>query len=599
MRLARASALALIALALNCATASNNASTPVTNTAGQPVPLGQVSRWKGPGIAKKLVIVGINDTHGGLLAQTPSKGLAKMGIGDVGGADWFAGWMTAVRAEAAEKGGDVLILDAGDEFQGTLISNQFRGASVVDAYNAIGVAAGAVGNHEFDFGIPVLKERMAQAKYPILAANVFLKGTNNRPDWAKPTAIINAAGTKVGIIGLSTEETPLTTNPVNIADLDFRSGGPIAAVLADELRAQGCTIVLITAHMGPKGDREIQRVAEAVQGKVDGIVSGHHHEPIGPPPLIVANIPIVQSGAKLVAFSTIELTLNDKGHTTSYAVNDGNWPKPGGPQAMIHSLDGSPAKYRGHEVVPDPGVATLLKGYDDQVSKMREEIIGSTEVTMTKGGDNLLANLCADSLRSGAAGSLKADFAFQNGGGIRVSEIPAGPIKFGQVFDLYPFDNEQVVITLPMPAVRDALEAILHAGKSPMRVSGMRYTVDWEKFGANKNLKAAPPGAIVTEVLDEDGKPLCITKSCTADSCTSTCRAGTVTLSVTDFLANGGDGLTLLKNPAFPHQVGPIGSRDSIVGYVKEHSPLTAKQLGSTAGGAPDRVTVKGSSGTD
>jgi 5'-nucleotidase len=230
---------------------------------------------------------------------------------------------------------------------------------------------------------------------------------------------------------------------------------------------------------------------------------------------------------------------------------------------------------------------------------MREEVIGSTEVAMTKGGDNLLANLCADALRSGAAGSLKADFAFQNGGGIRINEIPAGPIKFGQIFDLYPFDNEQVVISLPMVAVRDALEAILRAGKAPMRVSGLRYTIDWDRFGAGKDLKKAPAGALVTEVVDEDGKPLCETKSCTAEACQTEYREGTFTLSVTDFLANGGDGLTLLKAPAFQRQVGTVGSRDTIVGYVKEHSPLTGKQLGSTALGAPDRVTVKGSGGAD
>jgi len=100
MRLARASTLALIAVALSCATASNNAPTTVTTTAGQPVSFGAVSRWQGPGIAKKLVIVGINDTHGGLLAQTPSKGLAKLGIGDVGGADWFAGWRRRRRRAA-------------------------------------------------------------------------------------------------------------------------------------------------------------------------------------------------------------------------------------------------------------------------------------------------------------------------------------------------------------------------------------------------------------------------------------------------------------------------------------------------------------------
>src|SRR4051812_22743037 len=219
---------------------------------------------------RKLMVIGINDTHGALLSVPPPKWIANSTKADIGGADWFAGYMNAIRAEYKAKGGEVVILDGGDEFQGTLISNEFRGKSVVDIYNAVGVTAGAMGNHEFDFTVPVLKERMAQAKYPILAANIFLKGTRNRPDWIKPSVLIDQGGIKIGIIGLATKETPLTTNPVNIADLDFAEGGPVAAAEADALRAQGATVVLITAHAGPyPPDNEIQRIAEAVKGKVD------------------------------------------------------------------------------------------------------------------------------------------------------------------------------------------------------------------------------------------------------------------------------------------------------------------------------------------
>src|SRR4051812_28448294 len=199
----------------------------------QPVP----ERPAGP--LRRLTIVGINDTHGALQAAPTPKYLKSFTNDEVGGAEWFAGWMNAVRADARTKGGEVLIVDAGDEFQGTLISNQYRGKSVTDVYNAVGVAASALGNHEFDFGIPALKDRIAQARYPILAANVFLKGTRNPPDWLKPSAIVDVEGIKVGIIGLATEETPLTTNPLNLEGLEFVRGGPEAAREADALRAQG------------------------------------------------------------------------------------------------------------------------------------------------------------------------------------------------------------------------------------------------------------------------------------------------------------------------------------------------------------------------
>ncbi|MBS2026084.1 MAG: bifunctional metallophosphatase/5'-nucleotidase, partial [Deltaproteobacteria bacterium] len=464
---------------------------------------------------------------------------------------------------------------------------------VVDVYNQIGVDAAAVGNHEFDFGMPVLKQRMADAKFPFLTANVFLKGTKTRPDWAKPTAIIQKGDLKIGVIGLSTKETPLTTNPVNIAEYDFVPGGPVAAELADELRAQGCNIVLITAHMGPKGDNEIGTVAVAVKGKVDAIVSGHHHESIDRP-LVIANIPIVQMGSRLIAFSTIELTIGPNGRVTQYSVNDGNFPTQGAPQQLLHTADGLPAQYRGRTIEPDGAVAGILRDYDVQVKKLRETVIAHSNVTLTKGGhDELLANLCADALRSGAGGSIKADFAFQNGGGIRVSEIPMGDITFGQIFDLYPFDNQQVVVSLPANQVRDALEVVLRAGKGPLRVSGLKYTVDWTKYGAGKGAPT-PPGSIVTEVTDlNTNKPLCVTKSCTATECVSECATGTFTLSVTDFLANGGDGLTMLKDGQ--RQIGNVLARDIIVAFVKEHSPLTAQALGAVSAGGPQRIQTTGS----
>src|SRR5256886_8067130 len=274
--------------------------------------------------------------------------IARSTDGEIGGADWFGGYLEAIRAEARERGGAVVVLDGGDEFQGTLISNQFRGRSVTDVYNALGVTAAALGNHEFDFGIPVLEERIAQARYPILAANVFLKGTRQRPQWLRPSVLIDAGGIRVGIVGLATRDTPLTTNPALVSHLDFAEGGPVAAAEADALRARGATVVLICAHAGPAPpDREIQRVAEAVQGKVDAIVSGHHHVVLGPPPLVVGRIPIVQSGSRLQSFSIIELGLDARGHVTSSAVNEGTLPRSGGPQAILHRWRGEPAQWRG------------------------------------------------------------------------------------------------------------------------------------------------------------------------------------------------------------------------------------------------------------
>jgi 5'-nucleotidase len=539
---------------------------------------------------RRLAVVGINDVHGALLAAPAPRSLSGWTSDPIGGVDWMAGWMEAIRRDAHEHGGEALLVDAGDEFQGSLISNQFRGRSVVDAFNALGVAAAAIGNHEFDFGLPVLLERIEQARYPMLAANVFVKGTRRRPAWAVPSALLEVRGVKVGIVGLATVDTPTVTNPLVVAGFDFAPGGPLAAEEADALRARGATIVIVTAHAGPFApSNEIQRIAQAAAGKVDAIVSGHHHTTIGPPPLVVAGIPIVQAGTKLQYFSIVELDLDESGRVRRFAVNDGTFPKPGGPQPIFHSVHGRPPEWRGRKVVPDAALAALMGRYDEQVRRLRETRIGSTEVDLRKGKDGSLGNLVADALRSGAGGGLRAEFALQNSGGLRVAEVPAGPITFGQIFDLYPFDNLQVVVQVPAVAIRDALETVLREGKLPLQVSGLRYTIDWDRFaelGADR--RAWPAGALVTEMIDDTGTALCRTRSCSRAACDASCAEGSHAVSVSDFLANGGDGLSMLKEA--PRQVAPVLTRDILMSYVRQHDPITAALVDS---GRP-RVQVNG-----
>jgi 5'-nucleotidase len=580
-------------LAFGCATATAQEPAPIGVQAAAPAPaMAQAPAPAAPPRARRLTVVGINDTHGALLETKPAGWMRQFTGDNVGGIDWFAGYLAAVRGEAKEHGGAVVVLDAGDMFQGTLISNQFNGRSVVESYDALGVTAAAVGNHEFDFGIPVLEERIREAHFSILVANAFEKGTRTRPAWARPTLLVEVGGVKVGIIGLATAETALVTNPVIVQKLEFAPGGPIAAQLAGELRAQGATVVLVTAHAGPlsshpprpdsPSDQEAQKIAEACRGKVDAIVSGHHHTMVGPPPLVVADIPIVQSGSRLTQFSVIDLDLDAGGRAIKKHVNEGTLPREGGPQLLLHSTKAGPATWRGRPVAPDAKVAQLVHRYDVQVAQLRDSKLGATEVALRKGGsDDLLSNLASDALRSGAGGGLKARFAFQNAGGLRITEIPEGPITFGQIFDLSPFENQLVIVTLKASEIRDAIESILRAGKGPLKVSGLRYTIDWTHHDPRRGLSGAPAGSIITEVVGESGQPLCKTESCTKTLCHSVCADGDYTVAVSDFLANGGDGMAVLKDK--PRQIAPVLARDVLVAFVKEHVPITARLLGGGA----------------
>jgi len=203
-----------------------------------------------------LSIVGTNDLHGGIVAREGRGGLAL-----------FGGYVANLRAARARDGGAVLLLDGGDMFQGTLESNLAEGATVVAAYNALGYAAAAIGNHEFDFG-PVgpaatpqspaddprgaLKARAAEARFPFLAANIIDTTTNRPVAWPNvmPTTTVRVGGVRVGIIGVVTLGALSATIASNTNGLRI---APLVETIEAEglrLRAAGADVVIVTAHAG-------------------------------------------------------------------------------------------------------------------------------------------------------------------------------------------------------------------------------------------------------------------------------------------------------------------------------------------------------------
>ena len=193
-------------------------------------------RAAAPATVVTLSIVGTNDLHGGILPRDGRGGLALLG-----------GYLKNLREARARDGGAVLLIDAGDMFQGTLESNATEGASVVAAYNALGYTAAAIGNHEFDFG-PVgpaatprtpgddpsgaLKARASEATFPFLAANLVDAASGRAVEWAnvKPAVLVQAAGVKVGIIGVMTRGALTATIASNV-------GGLSVAPLAETIRS--------------------------------------------------------------------------------------------------------------------------------------------------------------------------------------------------------------------------------------------------------------------------------------------------------------------------------------------------------------------------
>ena len=188
-----------------------------------------------------LSIVGTSDLHG---AAFPRNGL--------GGLPLLTGYVNNLRAARASDGGAVLLIDSGDTFQGGVESNLSEGALIVDAYNAMGYTAQAIGNHDFDFGsvdsptarqLPgdlrgALKARAAQARYPFLAANVIDAATGRPVEWPNvwPSRLLEIAGVKVGLVGVMTIDALRSTLAANVQGLRIAPLAPTIAAEASKLR---------------------------------------------------------------------------------------------------------------------------------------------------------------------------------------------------------------------------------------------------------------------------------------------------------------------------------------------------------------------------
>ena len=195
-----------------------------------------------------LRIISTNDFHGALEARPDGN------FGLRGGAAQVAAMVRRAQSECSGSCASIF-LDAGDEFQGTPASNLAFGRPVTDLFNAIGLTASAIGNHDFDWGQDTLRARMKQAHYAMLAANVHYSDGREVP-WIRADTIVDRGGLKVGIIGIATTLTPSTTKASNVTGLRFDD--PVATVNAHarSLRARGADLVIVVEHDGAFCNRD-------------------------------------------------------------------------------------------------------------------------------------------------------------------------------------------------------------------------------------------------------------------------------------------------------------------------------------------------------
>ncbi len=495
-----------------------------------------------------LTIVGTSDLHGHLA-----------------GLPWFGGYLRNLRAARAP--GAVILLDAGDVLQGTLESNLFEGAPVIDAYNALGYGALAIGNHEFDFG-PVgpaprpvqpgqdpqgaLKARAAQARFPFLAANLVEHDTRAAVTWRniRPSTLLVADGIKVGIVGVVTANAGRMTMPANVAGLAFE---PLTGTIVREarrLRARGAKVVIAIAHEGggcrsfahPEalescdGRSEIFAVAAKLpRGCVDAIVAAHTHQGIAQR---VNGIPIIQSYADGRAFGRIDLTVaRTSGEIVASHLEPPRDICPSGrPDAC------QPGDYLGRPVEKDERVAALIAPAIAAARRKGEERLGvevARPLPHSRSQETALGNLLADLMRTQVDGAGMA-VAMINGGGMRTG-LPAGPLTYGHLHETFPFDNAFAVAKVRASTFRTLLARSLVRSGALVSLSGL-------------NVHARCQGRTLTvELLRPDG--------------TAIPDDAELALATTDFLATGGDGFFSDARLAFEIGV-PI--RDHMAAVLRE-----------------------------
>jgi 5'-nucleotidase len=506
-----------------------------------------------PAEPEHVVLVGTTDVHGWFAGhvETPPGG----GEGVVwGGLPALASYVETLRAESP---GRVVVVDAGDMWQGTLESNMFEGEAMVRGYNVIGYAAAAVGNHEFDFGpagpdaiartadqdaLGAVKRNAGLAAFPFLSANMVEKSSGRTPAWAKRYTIVRAGNARVGIIGLSTPDTPNVTMAANVVSLSFTD--PVAATVsaARELRQQGVDAVVVVAHMGGRctsthdpndvsscdvNNEAWQLLEKLPAGTVDAYFAGHTHAQMRH---YVKGVPAAQSAPFSREFSTIDLwidTANDRvtksdirPHTMIctfvYEGTERCDPRnaPAGAKLV-------PRVFNGATIAPDARVGRAIDPFLRRVAAKRDQKVNiqvAKPFSRTFTGESALGDLIADALREYSA----TDFAFMNSGGIR-AELPAKDLTYADIFAVSPFDNFPAIVAMTGAQVVETLRLTTTGVRGITQVSGLRYTVD----AAKDNDKPPAERNRIVSVTRDDGTPLD--------------PNAIYTVAMPDFIAAGGD----------------------------------------------------------
>ncbi|GMR10848.1 MAG: bifunctional UDP-sugar hydrolase/5'-nucleotidase [Anaerolineae bacterium] len=238
---------------------------------------------------RRLVILYTNDEHGWMGPYQNTGGSAGMAYK----------WQ---QREGLTEDGPFLVLSGGDMWTGHALSTVWEGESMTDVMNNMGYDAAAIGNHDFDFGLEALRERADQAEFPFLSANIRESASGEVPDFAVPYFVTEVNGIKVGVIGLTTPETKVDTQPAHVADLDFLPYADVLPDIAKRARDEGAELLLIVGHVCAGETRALAPIAAQLDIRFIG--GGHCHQEINE---VVDGVRLVESGFFNRGYTRVDL----------------------------------------------------------------------------------------------------------------------------------------------------------------------------------------------------------------------------------------------------------------------------------------------------
>lgn len=449
---------------------------------------------------------------------------------------------TAV-AEARERAGEnVILLDAGDVFQGSLFFTEYGGAVAAEFMPLLGYDAFTVGNHEFNLGPEGLHDFAHDVDFPILAANLDASAEPLLADHIRPSAVLEVGGERIGIVGAVTEDTPEISSPG--PNLVFNPALESVQAEIDRLEGEGIDKIIVLAHLGLPAEIAL---AEGLRG-ADVIVGGHSHTLLsntaedaeGPYPTMVNGVPLVQVYAYGKYLGELRVTWDDAGN--------------------VVSAEGEPILLDA-SVAEDEAVAARLAELAAPLEELRNRVVA--EAAAPIGGDRTacrareceMGNLVAEAMLDRVRGQ-GIQIAIQNGGGLRAS-IDAGPVTMGEVLAVLPFQNTLSTFFVTGATILAALENGVSqveegSGRFP-QVAGLTFAFDPGK----------PAGSRVSDVMVLTGAgpvPLDPAK-----------EYGVVS---NNFVRQGGDGYRMFTGAARAYDYGP-DLADVVAEYLAKVGPYT------------------------